>query len=210
MAGHAARRGGHPADRRALGMRALIRHFDRLLCRANGVFEFSAHQDNVLRLQWGTAPHPLHLSDGVEVRAGDPAVITHLWNEHVPPMGPDGPDLAWAARIGRMLLASYRAAAMWLADQPRMAGVRAVGGVTVLIAPSGHGGSMRLMQRLGFEVLPYRHPLGRFGEFWENLYTWWLMWAYNAASLRNRRLLRLRRTEIWISARAFLKKWDAS
>jgi hypothetical protein len=105
------------------------------------------------------------------------------------------------------LLGSYRAAARWLADQPRMADVRAVGGVTALIAPDGGGGSVRLMQRLGFEVLPYRNPLGRFGEFWENLYTWWLMWAYNAASLRHRRLLRLRRTEFWMSARAFLERY---
>jgi len=191
-------------------MRALIRGFDRLIRRANGVFEFSAREDCLLRLQWGAAPHDLHLSDGVEVRAGDPALITHLWNEHVPPMGPEGPDLAWAASMGRLLLASYRAAARWVADQPRMAGVRAVGGVTVLIAPAGHRGSLRLVQRLGFEVLPYRHPLGRLGEFWENLYTWGLMWAYNAASLRNKRLLHLRRTEIWISARAFLERWEES
>lgn len=207
MGGHTARPGGHPADRRAAGMRALVRGFDRLLRRAGGVFEFCAHEDCVLRLQWRGAPHHLHLSDGVEVRAGDPVVMIHLWNERVPPMGPDGPDLAWAARMGRMLLGSYRAAAGWLADQPRMADVRAVGGVTVLIAPGGSGGSVRLMQRLGFEVLPYHNPLGRFGEFWENLHAWWLMWAYNEASLRYRQLFRLRRTEIWMSARAFLQRY---
>ena len=188
-------------------MRALIRRLDGLLRRANGVFEFCAHEDCVLRLQWAGAPHHLHLSDGVEVRAGEPVVMVHLWNEHVPPMGPDGPDLAWAARMGRMLIGSYRAAARWLADQPRLAGVCAVGGVTVLIAPDEDGGSLRLMQRLGFEVLPYRNPLGRLGEFWENLYTWWLMRAYNAASLHNRRLLCLRRTEIWMSAREFLERY---
>jgi len=55
-------------------------------------------------------------------------------------------------------------------------------------------------------VFPYRSPLGRFGEFWENLYARWLMWAFNAASLRHRRLLRLRRDEVWASADAFLKQ----
>jgi hypothetical protein len=214
MGGRAARRGRYPADRRAVSMRALVRRLDGLLRRANGVFEFCTQEDCVLRLQLRGAPHQLHLSDGVEVRAGDPVVMIHLWNEHVPPLGPDGPDLAWASRMGRMLLGSYRAVARWLADQPRMANVRAVGGVTVLISPHGGGGSLRLMQRLGFEVLPYHvplgHPLGRFGEFWENLYTWWLMWAYNAASLRHRRLLRLCRTEFWMSARAFLERYGRS
>ena len=56
-------------------------------------------------------------------------------------------------------------------------------------------------------ALPYRSPLGRFGEFWENFYAWWLMWAFNAASLRHRRLLHMRRAELWMSAVEFMSRY---
>lgn len=188
-------------------MRALIRRFDGLVRRASGVFEFCDETNCLLRLQVTHAPHDLRLSDGSEVQAGDPVLMLHLWNEHIPPMGPTGPDLAWAAKAYRMLLHSLHAAAWWLANEPRLADVRAIAGVTVLIAPGGERGGLRLMRWLGFDVFPYQGRLTRFGEFWENLYTWWLMWAFNAASLRHRQLLRLRRVEVWTSADAFLKRY---
>lgn len=191
-------------------MRAIIRRFDGLLRRASAVFEFCDEADCLLRLQIARAPHDLHLSDGTGVRAGDPVLMLHLWNEHVPPIRPAGPDLAWAVSVRRMLLHSLRAAARWLANEPGLTNVRAVGGVTVLVTPGSAGGDLRLMRRLGFDVLPYRGLLGRFGEFWENLYAWGLMWAFNAASLRRRQLFRLHRAEVWISARMFLERYNIS
>ena len=188
-------------------MRTLIRWFDVLFRRAGGVFEFCDEADCLLRLQVARAPHDLYLSDGTEVRAGDPVLMLHLWNEHIPPPGPSGPDLAWAAKIYRMFLRSLHAAAQWLADEAHPTNVRAIGGATVLIAPGDDGSGLRLMRHLGFDVFPYQTPLGRCGEFWENLYAWWLMWAFNAASLHHRRLLHLRRAEVWISADEFLRRY---
>ena len=182
-------------------MRTIIRGIDRLARRANGVFEFCAEEECLLRLQVARAPHDLHLSDGTQVRAGDPVLKLHVWNEHVPPLGPDGADLAWATRVRRGLIRSLQALARWLAAQPGLADVRAIGGATVLIPAGGESGSLRLIQRLGFDVFPYQGRLGRLGEFWENLYSWALMWAFNAASLRHRPLLRLRRTEVWMPIR---------
>ena len=63
------------------------------------------------------------------------------------------------------------------------------------------------MQRLGFAVRPHHSALGRFGEFWENFYTWWVMWTYNPRSLDGRRLIRLERMEIWIQAENFLRRY---
>ncbi|UCC64000.1 MAG: hypothetical protein JSV36_02770 [Anaerolineae bacterium] len=90
---------------------------------------------------------------------------------------------------------------------PRLARVRAVGGASALFSPAERPGGVRLMQRLGFTVMPYHSPLGRFGEFWENFYSWWMMWTFNAVSLRYRRLIRLRRTEIWMSTQEFLDRY---
>jgi len=185
-------------------VRVLIRWLDGLLRRAGGVFEFCADGDCVLRLQRGRARHDVHLPDGAEVRRGEPVLLLHLWNERVPPIRPEGPDLAWAVAMRRMLARSLREVARWLAEHPGRREVRAIGGATVLAAP---GGGERLFRRLGFEVFPYHSPLGRFGEFWENMYTWWLMWAFNNASLRSHRLLRLRRAEVWISVGAFLERY---
>jgi hypothetical protein len=59
----------------------------------------------------------------------------------------------------------------------------------------------------GFVVRPYRNRFGRFGEFWENLYTWFIMWTFNAASLHGRRVLGLRRMEMWMTAEDFVQRF---
>jgi hypothetical protein len=49
--------------------------------------------------------------------------------------------------------------------------------------------------------------MGKFGEFWENLFSWWLMWTYNQASLDSRLFFRLQRTEIWMTTGEFLRRY---
>ncbi len=188
-------------------MRALIRTFDGLLRRAYGVFEFCDDPNCVLRLRVTRASHTLSLQGNV-LPAGTPVLELHLWNEHIPPIPPEGPDLAWAIRSRRMLIDSLRAVAHQIRYDPRLAGVQAIRGVTVLLPPGDGSGGRGLMKRLGFVVFPYCSPLGRFGEFWENLYSWGIMWAFNEVSLRHRQLIRLRRTEVWMSVNEFLRRYD--
>ncbi len=187
-------------------MRPLVRAFDRFICRVTGVFEFRDDPNCLIRLQWARAPYDLSLSDGARVRAGAPVLILHLWNEHLPHPGANGPDLKWAARVHRMLTDSFRQVACWLVEQPEGHRAEAIGGITVL-ALSADGRPTPLIQRLGFDIFPYRRALGRFGEFWENFYTWAIMWTFNPVSLQGRPLLRLRRAEIWMSREAFLRRY---
>jgi len=63
------------------------------------------------------------------------------------------------------------------------------------------------MNRLGFTVTPYHRPLGRFGEFWENFYSWGLLWAFNPPSWRRRKLFDLRRTEVWMLREDFVDRF---
>ncbi len=189
-------------------MRALIRLLDAVLRRAYGVFEFCDDEDCLLRLQVTQVSHVLYL-DGQVVEAGAPVLTIHLWNEHVPPIPSAGPNLAWASRMRRLFIASLHAVAGQVAHDPRLASVRAIGGATALFSPVERPGGVHLMQRLGFTVVPYHRPLGCFGEFWENLYSWWITWAFNAVSLRQRRLLRLQRSEIWMSVEDFLGRYGA-
>lgn len=190
-------------------MRSLIRRFDALLRWAYGVFGFCDDHDCILRLQVARASHPLRLDSHV-VDAGELVLALHLWNEHIPPLPPTGPDLAWAVQAQHLLTSSLRAVARQLRHDPRLAGVHAVGGVTVLLSPVEHPGGVRLMQRLGFAVMPYHSPLGRFGEFWENFYSWWIMWTFNTVSLRRRRLVHLRRAEVWMSVDEFLSRYGVN
>jgi len=180
-------------------VRHLIRLFDRFLRRVYGISEFWDDPACLLRLRVGRTAHPLPLPDG-QLPAGTRVLEIHLWNEQIPPIAATGPDLAWAVQVRRRLVASLRRLAEQMRHDPRLAGVQAVGGVTVLAGE-------KLLARLGFTVFPSHNRLGRFGEFWENLYTWGIMWAFNAASLRQRHLLQLHRTEIWMSADEFLRRY---
>ena len=133
----------------------------------------------------------------------------HLWNEHLPPLPTSGPDLPWANTLGRAFIRSLRAVAGYWANEPHLAYLKAIGGVTSLFSPTEASGGLHMMKRLGFSVFPYQSKLGSFGEFWENFYAWGLLWAYNAASLQSRRFRRLRRCEFWMGKQDFLTRFKA-
>jgi hypothetical protein len=186
-------------------MRQVIHGFDAFLARAVGVFEFTQDSTCILRLQQTTLRHGLVLQ-GTEVLSGAPVLMLHLWNKRVPPLPAQGADLAWARHIAHSLVCSLYLVHDYMVSEPARARVCAVGAVTVLGLASG---TADLLAYLGFLPYPYRCPLGRFGEWWENAYTWGLMWAYNPASLRGKKLGQLRRTEYWMSAAGFLDRFAA-
>ncbi len=186
-------------------MKRLIRAFDAFLRRALGVFEFCADPECLLRVRRTALAHPVTL-DGHTFAVGTPVIELHLWNEHLPPLPPDGPTLSWAVQTQRRLKRSFRALAAALLRDPQLADARLIGGVTVLPLAGAHAGGLKLFEQLGFTVMPYRNPLGRFGEFWENLYTWGVMWAFNAPTLAGRRLMGLRRSEIWMTRETLFRR----
>ena len=187
-------------------MRAVIRRFDSFLRRANHVFELDGDQTSVMRLQVTHAQHALELPNGTHGKAGDRVILLHLANERVPPLPPEGPDLNWALRMHRDLVCALRLIAQHMQIDPRLADIHLVGGISALISYKDKG-AINLMEHLGFMVMPYHSPLGRFGEFWENFYSWWLMWAFNTVSLRHRTLMKLQRTEIWMSTQELLRRY---
>jgi hypothetical protein len=183
-------------------MRRIIRIFDGFIRGRLGVFEFPEDPQGVLRGQFDRAHHDLAIRNH-RIVAGTPVFHIHIWNEQIPPIPKKGADLAWAVRMNRLLVSSFRMLARHLKTDPAYVNVQALGGVSV-IATDDSGGIAGLFSRLGFSVLPYHNPLGRFGEFWENFYSWWILWTFNPASLRGRSLFKLRRREIWITREDFL------
>jgi hypothetical protein len=58
-----------------------------------------------------------------------------------------------------------------------------------------------ILSPLGFNVKPVERPRGRFWRraFWDNLYSYLLMWTFNPKSLQGKELTNLLRAELWIS-----------
>jgi hypothetical protein len=187
----------------------MVRKLDALIRRSNRVFEFSQDPDCGLRLQISQAPHTLQLPDQV-VQTGEPVLLIHLWNERLPVISPAGADLAWARQFFHLFRNSLHRAAGYLRDTPQLDDVYAVGGETILLTAGLHQAGLRFIEGMGFTVMPYTHRLGHFGEFWENFYSWLIIWTYNPHSLPQRPFFTLQRSEMWMSRAAFLQRYSQS
>jgi hypothetical protein len=205
LAGRAA---GRMAMTNWLGMlmRSGVRMIDYILRVQGDLREFSQDAECILRIQLGYAPHSVIIGSA-KITKGEPVLALHLWNEHMPKLPAKGVELEWAVGLRRKLIRSFKGVAKVIQENNRYAQVKAVYGISALFSFTDHTGGARMMQHLGFSVLPYHRPMGRFGEFWENLFSWWLMWTYNESSLQSRRFWRLERTEIWMTVEEFIRRY---
>jgi hypothetical protein len=184
-------------------VRTALRTFDRLVRHFTGVFEFNGDPACILRARFCTAAEPIGLHD-TAVLAGELLLEFHLWNERIPPLPARGADLAWSLGAFRSFVHSLELLASFLRTDPRAAKVQAIGAITVLGGTAEDAGS--LLPRLGFTASP---RLRHLRDAWDNAYAWALMWTFNPASLRSKRLRDLRRTGYWMSRQAFLERFGA-
>jgi hypothetical protein len=168
------------------------------------VIEFWDHPDCLIRVRVVRSDRPLVVANDV-ISVGEKIVEIHFWNEHVPRIPDSGADMAWAVKGVRMLASSFTELARQISTNEKFHGVKAVGGVTPLFFTGQGTSGERIWKRLGFTMTPHEGRLGRFGEYWENVYTWLIMWAFNPLSVRNQRLLSMRRTEFWVVADEFVR-----
>jgi hypothetical protein len=187
-------------------MRALARFIDHLLQKKNKVFEFSHDPECIFRLQLRRAAHDVNLQ-GNQIVKGDPILGLHIWNERMPKLPVEGADLRWARQAHRLLLHSFRLIAREMQSDEKYAGTQALFGISALFSFTGHTGGVRMMQHFGFTVLPYHPTMGRFGLFWQNFFSWWLMYTYNDVSLNTREFRHLQRSEIWMLADEFIRRY---
>ncbi len=187
-------------------MRFIIHAVDRLIRKRAGVFEYWDDPDCVFRVSVGVAPYPLRVRDG-QIPKGARVLELHFWNEHVPAMPADGPILGPAVKLRRRVALSAQHLAEAMKHDPRLADVKAVGGVTPLFTPGDKSAAEGIFMRLGFEVTPHQNPLGRFMEFWEEVYAWLLIWAFTDGNQHRRSLRGLRRGDFWMSAEDFLRRY---
>jgi len=193
-------------------LKRAVRGLDGLLSRAHHITKFSQQEDCLLRIGLGTSDRDLVLSDGTHVCRGDPVGELHLWNERIPPMPKDGPDLAWARLFLRRFSRSLTELAAYIQAEPRFDEIEAFRGESSFMGEEGLAQLASLVRHLGFDTVPMQ-PSGkwaalwqRFAEFWEGFYVMALIATFNPGSLKGKRLWHMKRGQIWISRAVLLAK----
>ncbi len=164
---------------------------DRVLRRHHGIYEYTAHPECMFRVERAQADQTLTLSDGTPVRLGDPVLKLHLWNEHMPPIGPRGPTVAWGRHAQSAAEHSLRLLASYL-KQRESADVAAICADMRLTTARKRNQLARITARLGFEAVhdPQVGRPGALRRVGENILMFLLVLATNPVALRGSVLLR--------------------
>lgn len=189
-------------------LRLLIRRFDTWLSHVEGVEPFTADPQCILRIQIGRTPHDRTFRDQT-IRANSKALFIHFWNEHMPIIPEAGPDLSYGLKLQRMIVYSMKLIAKHLRNNPALQDIQWVGGITTFVGREAADGGRASFQHLGFTIFPGWRNAGAFGEFWENFYTWWVMWTFNPVSARHRSMLEMQHTEFWMSREQFMDRFGS-
>ncbi len=109
-------------------LNTLVSMIDGALRARQEIFEYCNDPHCVFRLQLAAATSDIVLADGTRVPAGSRLLNLHLWNEHIPPFPARGPTLGWARGMCRDLATSLEELAAFVARNPDLQEVAAVGG----------------------------------------------------------------------------------
>jgi ceramide glucosyltransferase len=197
----------------AAPMRDIVHAIDALLRHLYGIREFCHHPDCMFRLSTSQSEEDVTLADGTRIRRGERIGEIHLWNEFMPRMPEEGPDLAWARSFQRQLSFSLTRLAAHIQTNPQYRDIQAFRADNSFMGQYDLGPLERKVGRFGFEVVDDDGPSGlweRFGEFWENVYAWALVWAYNPGGLKGSGSWKLHRRHLWLSRATLLHKYGAA
>lgn len=190
-------------------LRLLIRRFDTWLSHLEGVEPFTADPRCILRIQTGRINRDRTFRDQT-VRSSSRALFIHFWNEHMPIIPEAGPDISYGLKLQRLIVYSMKLIAGHLQSDPALNDIQIIGGITTFAGREAADGGRASFEHLGFTIFPHRRSAGAFGEFWENFYGWWVMWAYNPVSSRYRKMLEMQHTEFWMTRERFLDRFGES
>lgn len=175
--------------------------------RLRGIHEFSSDPDCIYRLSIEDAPRDTTLPDGTVFRRGDPIGILHIWGEHVPEIPASGVNLAWAARMTRVLRRSANLLAQHAAKEKSLQSIAAYGNDAFF--PNTQT-TVRLLERMGFAVLEevpsdrlHQQIHTRISQLW----TWLLRRAFNQQSTRRVKPSDLQSLSVWLSRRTLLERY---
>jgi ceramide glucosyltransferase len=188
----------------------LVRPIDAFLQRYEDVYEFCQDDQCVLRLSIGECRREIVLSDGTQLAKGEPVGDIHYWNEHIPRIPEDGPNLAWALAFQRRCVFSLIELANFIRHNPHLIRLKAFRGNPPLGGRYGDAALDEMIERWGFDVLPRRQRQGWWGgfvQYWENLYAFGLRRAFNPDGVKSEGLQGIKKVELWISTGKLLQEY---
>lgn len=192
------------------GLERVVRMLDKFLKRYFRIYEFSDDEDCLLRLAITSSTSDITLSDGTQVRPGSPIGELHFWNEHVPTIGEKGHDLTWAISFQHRLIRSLTELAHHVQESPHLNDVAAFRGDIFFNSRCKLLLMANPVKRCGLELVFPSPPQGFRGttaDFFDSLYAFALIWAFNPASLNGKGYQKLKRVQLWISRRTLLSKY---
>lgn len=147
---------------------AAVFALDGRLRRAQGIIEYSNDPGCFFRIKRIVADQSAALPDGTRLNVGDSILDLHIWNEHMPPIGRQGPTLAWGRQFSQAIDRSLRALADYLRRNPDLDDIRAIR-ADMSLRPAERGDQLaRIIGHYGFHWVPANgglkwgpHRLGR-------------------------------------------------
>lgn len=187
--------------------RAGVRLIERILRRYYDIVPVNDAPDCIVGIGRDRSRHDLVLADGTAVRAGDPLLVLHFWNERL--HAPVHPVASASAAILHGGRTNFGDLAKLLQNRPEYAGVRALRADIGFIPDARLPQAQRLAALFGFSFVPGERPGWHIlrPAFWQNLFSYWLLWTYNPAALATIPFAQLRRCEIWMSRAQFLARY---
>lgn len=203
--------GAGPAAQIACEARAgvigrIIMRLDVSLRRERGVMEFAGASGTILRVAVIPSDVDARLPSGLMIGKGDPVIELHFANERLPQAG-EGAGFGWAARFGRLLVASFRELAEGLTIDPRLKDAKAILARLAFSGERNRADTRRFGERFGFECTPTPTPVPfprQLHDFGEDLWLVGLTWVFNPGSLKGRSVLRLRE-DLWMSKEQMIR-----
>jgi YkoP-like protein len=190
--------------------RAGVRAIDRILCWYYGVFEFTSDPTCIMRLSRGRSPRDVVSADGTRIQKGDALLVLHFRNEQIAEALGDV-SLGWGLVFARGARQSLRLLAEFLPTRRAFDNVRAIYADFGFLQDDRMGQMRRLTTRLDFDFILRERPGWdvRRRAFWDNLFSWWLMWTYNPASLTGKSFAHMRRCELWMPRARLMARYQA-
>lgn len=188
-------------------VRAGLRLIDHALDFYYRPVTFSEAPGCILQLSRGHASRDVQLRDGMTIAAGTPVLALHFWNERLSEWATSGLSVG-PMMVGGLRM-SLRELATYLAAHPEYDDLTAIVGEIGLFPGDRTDGFREFMKYLGWEVFGTGQPgwnmLSR--TFWDNAFSWGMMWTYNPTSLANKRFKEIERHQIWASRDQLMKRY---
>ncbi len=188
-----------------------VRLIDRALQRRLQLSLISDDPACILRIAPGVSARAVTLRDGARIARGEPILELHFWNERLPALPPGGATLAWAVDVARRAQYSLRLLADYIEREPKFNSIRAVHAEMGFLEGEHLPEMGVLVEHLGFEFLAGQAPGWRFWKYayWENLFSWWLMWTFNPTSLTGKHFAKMARSELWLSRATLMRNFQS-